>query len=117
MHSHSRRTQACTLLALATALALAGCKKQEEAAAPAAPAAAQQPPAAAPAAVADTDSEFASNAANPDNWGGIGRDFGLTRHSPLSEINRDTVKNLKMSWEMKTDATRGHEGQPLVIGS
>ncbi|WP_455722190.1 outer membrane protein assembly factor BamB family protein [Xanthomonas vasicola] len=22
-----------------------------------------------------------------------------------------------MSWEMKTDATRGHEGQPLVIGS
>ena len=93
---------------------LAGCKKQEESAALAA---AQHPASAAPAVVADTDSEFATTASNPDNWGGIGRDFGLNRHSPLAEINRDNVKNLKMSWEMKTDATRGHEGQPLVIGS
>lgn len=118
MHQSSCRSlRSAALLMLALSAVLSGCKKDTptETAAPATAAA----PAAAPAAAAvvDTDSEFTANASNADNWGGVGRDFALTRHSPLAEINRNNVKNLKMSWEMKTDATRGHEGQPLVIGS
>ncbi|WP_343135006.1 methanol/ethanol family PQQ-dependent dehydrogenase [Xanthomonas sp. BRIP62415] len=118
MHQSSCRSlRSSVLLMLALSAALSGCKK-EAATETAAPAPAAAPAAAPPAAaVVDTDGEFTTNASNPDNWGGIGRDFALTRHSPLAEINRDNVKNLKMSWEMKTDATRGHEGQPLVIGS
>ncbi|MBS7458441.1 methanol/ethanol family PQQ-dependent dehydrogenase [Coralloluteibacterium stylophorae] len=68
-----------------------------------------------PAHAASTDQELMTNNQDPGNWSGIGRDFALTRHSPLEGINRDNVKNLKMAWEMKTGATRGHEGQPLVI--
>ncbi len=118
MHQSScRSARGGVLLMLALSAVLAGCKKDTPAE-PAAPAQTAAPAAAAPAAaVVDTDGEFTTNASNPDNWGGVGRDFALTRHSPLAEINRDNVKNLKMSWEMKTDATRGHEGQPLVIGS
>ncbi len=116
MHRNRHDTYRALALVTSLGLALAACNKEQPAAtstaaAPAAPAA----PAAAPAV--DTDSEFLANASNPDQWSGIGRDFALTRHSPLSAINKDNVKDLKMSWEMKTDATRGHEGQPLVIGN
>jgi len=69
----------------------------------------------AQAADADTDKEFLANASDPNNWGGIGRDFSLTRNSPLAEINKKNVADLTLAWEVKTDATRGHEGQPLVI--
>lgn len=118
MHQSSCRSlRSSVLLMLALSAALAGCKKDAATETTTTPAPAAKPAAPAAAAVVDTDSEFTTNANNPDNWGGIGRDFALTRHSPLAEINRDNVKNLKMSWEMKTDATRGHEGQPLVIGS
>jgi len=118
MHQSSCRSlRSSVLLMLALSAALAGCKKDAATETTTTPAPAAKPAAPAAAAVVDTDSEFTTNASNPDNWGGIGRDFALTRHSPLAEINRDNVKNLKMSWEMKTDATRGHEGQPLVIGS
>jgi len=43
-------------------------------------------------------------------------DYGNLRHSDLDQITTDNVKNLKVSWMMSTGATRGHEGQPLVIG-
>jgi PQQ-dependent dehydrogenase (methanol/ethanol family) len=56
-------------------------------------------------------------ASKPDNWPAPGRDYSLTRHSPLRDINKNNVKDLQVSWSMATGATRGHEGQPLVIGS
>jgi PQQ-dependent dehydrogenase (methanol/ethanol family) len=102
------------LLFAAAMLALAGCKKSETETGAEGQAATPAGEAPAAAAVA-TDAEFQANAAKPGNWGGVGRDFALTRHSPLADINRENVKDLKVSWEMKTDATRGHEGQPLVI--
>lgn len=99
------------VLAVAFVLAPAACKRQESTPAAQAPA----DTSAAPATAVDTDQEFLANAGKPENWGGIGRDFALTRHSPLADITRENVKDLKTSWEMKSDATRGHEGQPLVI--
>ncbi|HUA08282.1 MAG TPA: PQQ-dependent dehydrogenase, methanol/ethanol family [Candidatus Acidoferrales bacterium] len=43
-------------------------------------------------------------------------DFANLRHSGLTAINTDNVKDLHVAWMMSTGATRGHEGQPLVIG-
>jgi quinoprotein glucose dehydrogenase len=40
-----------------------------------------------------------------DEWPAYGRDSGGARYSPLADINRDTVKNLKVAWTYKTGAT------------
>ena len=41
------------------------------------------------------------NAANePQNWLMMNGDFGSTRYSKLSQINRETVKNMRMVWAM-----------------
>ena len=38
-------------------------------------------------------------------WPAYGRDAGGSRYSPLSQINRDTVKHLKMAWSYRTGAS------------
>ncbi len=38
-------------------------------------------------------------------WPVYGRDAGGSRYSPLSQINRDTVKHLKMAWSYRTGAS------------
>ncbi|MEM9590459.1 MAG: PQQ-dependent dehydrogenase, methanol/ethanol family, partial [Pseudomonadota bacterium] len=52
---------------------------------------------------------------DPDQWPAPGRDFGMTRHSTLSDITTENVNKLQMAWAQGTNALRGHEGQPLVI--
>jgi PQQ-dependent dehydrogenase (methanol/ethanol family) len=42
--------------------------------------------------------------------------YANVRYSELDEIKTDNVANLKAAWTMSTGATRGHEGQPLVVG-
>ena len=37
-------------------------------------------------------------------WPAYGRDPGGSRYSPLKQINRDTVKNLKVAWSYRTGA-------------
>ncbi len=54
---------------------------------------------------------------NSSEWVIPQQNYSATRHSALNEINTDNVKNLKVAWSMSTGATRGHEGQPLVIGN
>jgi lanthanide-dependent methanol dehydrogenase len=39
------------------------------------------------------------------------------RYSPLTQINRDNVKNLRVAWQFSTGQLRGHEGASLVIGN
>ena len=67
------------------------------------------------AAMAGSDEEQLKRMADPDQWPAPGRDFSLTRHSALSDINTDNVNKLQMIWLQGTNALRGHEGQPLVI--
>ncbi|HXE57932.1 MAG TPA: methanol/ethanol family PQQ-dependent dehydrogenase [Gemmatimonadales bacterium] len=50
-------------------------------------------------------------------WWMTGRDYGLTRFSPLKEITTQNVRNLKAAWSFSTGTLRGHEGNPLVIGN
>ncbi len=65
---------------------------------------------------ARADDSLESMAQDPNQWVMPGRDYSLTRYSPLKQINTDNAKDLKVAWTMSTGALRGHEGQPLVIG-
>ena len=52
-----------------------------------------------PAVAADTTSERLRNtAAEPQNWLMVHRDYDNSRHSPLTEINRNNVKDLKLKF-------------------
>jgi PQQ-dependent dehydrogenase (methanol/ethanol family) len=53
---------------------------------------------------------------DPNQWVMPSQNYANTRNSTLSEITPENVKNLRVAWTMSTGATRGHEGQPLVIG-
>jgi PQQ-dependent dehydrogenase (methanol/ethanol family) len=58
-------------------------------------------------------SDMASDA---NQWVMPALNYSSTRNSTLKEITTDNVKTLTAAWTMSTGATRGHEGQPLVIG-
>jgi len=50
-------------------------------------------------------------------WVMTGRTYDLQRYSPLDQISTANVKNLHVAWTMSTGTLRGHEGNPLVVGS
>lgn len=43
-------------------------------------------------------------AADKDEWGAYGHDAGGTRYSPLTQVNRENVNQLKVAWEYHTGA-------------
>src|SRR5256885_6086501 len=45
-------------------------------------------------------------------WTMAGRTYDLQRYSPLTQISRANVKNLKASWSFSTGRPHGHEGNP-----
>ena len=52
------------------------------------------------------------------HWGG---DLGSTKYSPLDQINRDNVKDLRIAWRWKTEnfgprPQNNMEGTPLMVG-
>jgi quinoprotein glucose dehydrogenase len=51
------------------------------------------------------------------DWLSVGGDRGCMRYSPLTQINRDTVKHLKLAWSWETGepARRTIECTPLII--
>ncbi len=53
---------------------------------------------------------------NSADWVMPSGNYANTRNSTLSQITPDNAKNLTSAWSMSTGATRGHEGQPLVVG-
>src|SRR5947207_13394124 len=46
-----------------------------------------------------------------------GRTYDLQRYSPLAQIGKANVKNLKAAWSFSTGVLSGHEGNPLVINN
>ncbi|HXC75824.1 MAG TPA: methanol/ethanol family PQQ-dependent dehydrogenase [Candidatus Acidoferrum sp.] len=53
---------------------------------------------------------------DPNNWAVQAGNVQSQRYSTLSQINKNTVKNLRVAWQFSTGVLRGHEGGPLVIG-
>jgi alcohol dehydrogenase (cytochrome c)/methanol dehydrogenase (cytochrome c) subunit 1 len=65
-------------------------------------------------------------AANPEllslqnddgQWVIPSKNYASTRYSTLGQITTENVKRLKTAWTFSTGALRGHEGQPLVVGT
>ncbi|PKO79616.1 MAG: quinonprotein alcohol dehydrogenase [Betaproteobacteria bacterium HGW-Betaproteobacteria-13] len=53
---------------------------------------------------------------DPDNWPQYHRTSNAWRYSPLTEINKDTVKNLKVAWiHQPGNITHGLQATPIVI--
>ena len=51
----------------------------------------------------------------PGDWPAYGRDYNEQRHSLLTQINRDTVKNLQLAWDFDMFTTRGLESTPIIV--
>ncbi|HVW28457.1 MAG TPA: PQQ-dependent dehydrogenase, methanol/ethanol family [Polyangiaceae bacterium] len=49
------------------------------------------------------------------NWLTHGRTYDEQRHSPLSQVTADNVKQLGLAWYLDLDTDRGQEATPLVI--
>jgi PQQ-dependent dehydrogenase (methanol/ethanol family) len=67
-------------------------------------------------AVAQEKVSLTDMARDDNQWVMPAKDYSNQRYSALDQITTDNVKNLKLAWRMSTKASRGHEGQPLVIG-
>jgi quinoprotein glucose dehydrogenase len=50
------------------------------------------------------------------DWPLYGGDAGKTRHSPLSQINRDNVSRLETAWTFDTGEKGDTQTQPIVVG-
>jgi len=67
------------------------------------------------AVVANQD--LLKNQTDDNQWVLPSKNYAGTRYSTLNQINSGNVKNLHQVWSFSTGALRGHEGQPLVVGS
>ena len=50
------------------------------------------------------------------DWPAYGGDAGKTRHSPLTQINRDNVGELALAWSYDTGEKGDTQTQPIVVG-
>ena len=62
-----------------------------------------------------TQETLATADTNTADWLSHGRTWSEQRHSPLDQINRDTVERLSLAWHADLDTARGQEATPLVI--
>lgn len=64
---------------------------------------------------------FAQQGAKNGEWRVYGGDEASTRYSPLDQINRDTIKNMRVAWVWKSDGLRpsnptgASETTPLMV--
>lgn len=68
-------------------------------------------------AVASNAQDLQTMSKDAKQWVMTGRTYDLQRYSPLDQITTSNVKNLHVAWSFSTGTLRGHEGNPLVIGS
>jgi lanthanide-dependent methanol dehydrogenase len=50
-------------------------------------------------------------------WAIPGKNYSSTRYSSLGQITTANVGKLRQAWSFSTGTLRGHEGQPLVVGT
>ncbi|HLU15067.1 MAG TPA: methanol/ethanol family PQQ-dependent dehydrogenase [Burkholderiaceae bacterium] len=49
------------------------------------------------------------------NWVLPGKDYSATNYSPMDQINKENVADLRPAWTFSTGVLNGHEGTPLVV--
>jgi len=52
-----------------------------------------------------------------NQWAIPAKNYSATRYSTLKQITAANVTKLRQVWSFSTGALRGHEGQPLVVGT
>ncbi len=62
------------------------------------------------------DAALANADADDDNWLTYGRTYKEQRHSPLTDINEETVARLGLAWSYDVGNVRVLEATPLVVG-
>jgi glucose dehydrogenase len=50
------------------------------------------------------------------DWPAYGGDAGKTRHSPLTQINRENVRQLRQAWSYDTREKGDTQIQPIAVG-
>jgi alcohol dehydrogenase (cytochrome c) len=50
-----------------------------------------------------------------DSWPGYHGDYSGRRHSPISQITPQNVKNLGLAWVFQTEQTAGIKSSPLLV--
>ncbi len=70
----------------------------------------------AAAGLAHADAALDKSLATSGNWPVQTGGYYSQHNSPLSQINKSNVKNVKAAWSFSTGVLNGHEGAPLVIG-
>ena len=53
--------------------------------------------------------------ATPENWLTHGGTYTEDRYSPLTAINKETVKDLGLAWSLDLGVMRGIEASPIVV--
>ena len=65
---------------------------------------------------ASANEELSKLSQDPNQWVMPTGDYSNHRHSTLSQITENNVKDLRPVWTFSTGVLRGHEGAPLVVG-
>ncbi len=65
------------------------------------------------ASLANKQSNNQPSASNKD-WPSFGRDFTNQRLSPLTQINQNNVKDLKLAWQFKSGVVASFQSTPIV---
>ncbi len=61
------------------------------------------------------DARLANADADRENWLTHGRTYKEQRHSPLTQINQETVGRLSLAWYADMGTMRGLEATPLIV--
>src|SRR5690606_23592288 len=93
--------------ALAAALMLASCGSSDEGD--------QASAGATPAEANVTQERLVAADDNPGQWMSYGRSYSEQRFSPLTEINKDTVKDLELAWYSDFDTDLNQESTPIIV--
>ena len=68
----------------------------------------------APVAAGNVDAQRIIAAA-PAQWPSHGRGYDEQRHSPLAQVNHETVSELGLAWSFELPPRRGQEATPIVV--
>lgn len=104
MNKPNRRNVGIIALAIAAPLALGGAFLAN----------AQSGPNALGAAAVDHARQLAADK-EPGTWMSSGRTYDEQRYSPLTQINKDNVSKLGLTWYGDVDTERGQESTPVVV--
>ncbi|WP_083440925.1 PQQ-dependent dehydrogenase, methanol/ethanol family [Aquincola tertiaricarbonis] len=69
-----------------------------------------------PCTTVQANDELARLSSQEGQWPMYGRDYANTHYSPLKQIGRGNVKNLKLAYTLQLGALRSNESTPIVVG-